>query len=102
MVVVLRIAIFQSVAYIAIRYGIFMKQIAYTREAKKSLDRMQPQRRAAIFLKLEAYARGEPVDIKKMKGNPYYRIRVGQDRIIVDDQGRVITVIGAGPRGSVY
>lgn len=54
-----------------------MKQIAHTREAKKSLDRMQPRRKAAILSKLEEYARGEPVDIKKMRGNEYFHIRVG-------------------------
>lgn len=79
-----------------------MKQITYTREAKKSLSRMQPKRKAAIFSKLEAHARGEPVDIKKMKGNPYFRIRVGQDRVIIDELGQVIIVIGAGPRGGIY
>lgn len=79
-----------------------MKQIEYTREAKKSLDRMQPKRKAAIVSKLEQYARGEPVDIKKMTGKPYYRIRVGQDRVIVDDLGNVIMVIDAGPRGGIY
>ena len=79
-----------------------MKQIVYTREARKRLDRMQPKRKAAILLKLEQYARGETVDIKKMVGNPYYRIRVGQDRVIVDDHGNVIMVITAGPRGGIY
>lgn len=79
-----------------------MKQIVVTREAQHSLSRMQPKRRAAIYSKLNAYARGEPVDIKKMKGYPYYRIRVGQDRVIIDDQGRVVIIIDAGPRGSIY
>ncbi|PYE37851.1 mRNA-degrading endonuclease RelE of RelBE toxin-antitoxin system [Rhizobium sp. PP-F2F-G38] len=79
-----------------------MKEILITREAQKSLKKMQPQRRAAIFAKLDAYARGEAVDIKKMQGNPYFRIRVGQDRVVIDDLGRVIMVIDAGPRGSIY
>ncbi|KRB50424.1 cytotoxic translational repressor of toxin-antitoxin stability system [Rhizobium sp. Root708] len=79
-----------------------MKQIVFTREAQKSLSLMQPKRRAAIYAKLDAYALGQPVDIKKLKGKDYYRIRVGQDRIIIDDQGRVVLVIEAGPRGSIY
>lgn len=79
-----------------------MKQIVVTREAQRSLSRMQPKRQAAIYAKLNAYARGEPVDIKKMTGYRYYRIRVGQDRVIIDDQGRVVMVIDAGPRGSIY
>jgi len=82
--------------------GLVMKQVVVTREAERSLARMQPKRRAAIYAKLQAYARGEQVDIKKMKDMSYYRIRVGQDRVIIDDLGRVVMVIDAGPRGSIY
>lgn len=63
---------------------------------------MQPKRKAAIFAKLEAYARGERVDIKKMKNSAYYRIRVGADRVIIDERGRVIFVVEAGSRGGIY
>jgi mRNA interferase RelE/StbE len=83
-------------------YNWVMRDIVYTREAKRSLDRMQPKRKAAILAKLEDYACGRTVDIKKMKGNPYFRIRVGQDRVVIDDKGVVIEVIDAGPRGSIY
>ena len=79
-----------------------MKTVVVSKLADKALQRMQPKRRAAIIDKIHAYARGEPVDIKKMKGNSWYRIRVGQDRVIIDDQGVVIMVIDAGPRGSIY
>lgn len=79
-----------------------MKAIRYTREAKKSIDRMQPKRRTAVLSKIEAYARGESVDIKKMQGRNEYRIRVGQDRIIINDHGVVVMVVSAGPRGSIY
>jgi mRNA interferase RelE/StbE len=63
---------------------------------------MQPDRREAIVAKVEAFARGERVDIKKLVGSKLYRIRVGQDRVIVDDQGRVVMVMDAGPRGGIY
>jgi mRNA interferase RelE/StbE len=79
-----------------------MKEVVLSREAARTLNRMQPKRQAAIFAKLQAYARGERVDIKKMKDSIYYRIRVGADRVIIDDQGRVIYVIEAGPRGGIY
>ncbi len=81
---------------------IAMKQIVITREAQKSLSLMQPKRRAAIYATLDAYALGQPVDIKKLQGRDYYRIRVGRDRVIIDDQGRVVMVVNAGPRGSIY
>ena len=79
-----------------------MKEIRYTREAKKDIDRMQPKRKAAVLSKIEAYARGESVDIIKMQGRNEYRIRVGQDRIIINDRGIVVMVISAGPRGGIY
>ncbi len=79
-----------------------MKAIRYSREAKKSLDRMQPKRMAAVLSRIEAYARGESVDIKKMQDGEEYRIRVGQDRVIISDQGVVVMVISAGPRGGIY
>lgn len=79
-----------------------MKRIEYTPFALKSLARMQPKRSVAIVAKLEAYAGGAIVDIRKMKGNEFYRIRVGQDRVIIDEKGMVIMVINAGPRGSIY
>ncbi|MFC3074111.1 type II toxin-antitoxin system RelE family toxin [Shinella pollutisoli] len=79
-----------------------MKRIEYTPAALKSLARMQPRRSAAIVAKLEAYASGAVVDIRKMAGNPFYRIRVGRDRVIIDEKGVIIMVIDAGPRGSIY
>lgn len=79
-----------------------MKRVVYSKIAEKSLSRMQPKRRAAIRDKVDAYARGEAVDIKKLRGNAYYRIRVGQDRVIIDDEGVVVMVIDAGPRGDIY
>lgn len=79
-----------------------MKAVVVSRLADKALQKMQPKRRAAIIEKVHAYARGEPVDIKKMQGFPLYRIRVGQDRVIIDDQGVVVMVINAGPRGGIY
>jgi len=79
-----------------------MKRVVYSKAAEKSLARMQPKRRAAIFAKVDAFARGEDVDIRKLSGSDLYRIRVGQDRVILDDQGVVVMVIRAGPRGGIY
>ena len=79
-----------------------MKTIRYTKAAMKSIQRMQPKRRNAIIAKIEAFAAGETVDLKKLQGSPYFRIRVGSDRIILDDQGLIVMVIDAGPRGGIY
>ncbi|MGJ8571691.1 MAG: type II toxin-antitoxin system RelE family toxin [Hoeflea sp.] len=79
-----------------------MKRVVYSKAAERSLARMQMKRRAAIVAKVDAFARREKVDIKKLVGSEFYRIRVGQDRVIIDDQGVVVLVLEAGPRGGIY
>jgi mRNA interferase RelE/StbE len=63
---------------------------------------MQPARAKAIVAKVEAYANGERVDVKQLAGSKFLRIRVGSDRVIIDDLGNVVDVIDAGPRGGIY
>ena len=79
-----------------------MKKIEVTATAQKALRKMQPRRAAAIIAKVEAYVRGEQVDIKKLQGRDFWRIRIGQDRVIIDDQGNIVWIIDAGPRGGIY
>ncbi|MEP3436130.1 MAG: cytotoxic translational repressor of toxin-antitoxin stability system [Hoeflea sp.] len=79
-----------------------MKRVVYSKAAEKSLARMQPQRRAAIFARVDAFACGENVDIRKLTGSDLFRIRVGRDRVIIDDQGVIVMVLDAGPRGGIY
>lgn len=78
------------------------KEITFSRTADRALQKMQEKRRFAIIDKLKAYAQGEPVDIRKMKGAELWRIRVGSDRAIIDDQGMVVYVVAVGPRGGIY
>nr|WP_245339492.1 hypothetical protein [Rhizobium sp. CIAT894] len=79
-----------------------MKKIAYSKAAVKALRKMQQKRAAAIVAKVEAFANGETVDLKKLQGSEFFRIRVGQDRVIIDDQTMQVLVVKAGPRGDVY
>ncbi|WP_275789487.1 type II toxin-antitoxin system RelE family toxin [Pararhizobium gei] len=79
-----------------------MKTVHFSSAADKALQKMQPKRKLAILEKLGAYARGEQVDIKKLKNQELYRIRVGGDRVIIDDEGRVVMVVAVGPRGGIY
>lgn len=37
-----------------------------------------------------------------LAGSSLIRIRVGDDRVIVDEQKNLVLVVNAGPRGSVY
>lgn len=79
-----------------------MKRVEYTKAASKVLDRMQPKRRDAIRSKVDAFARGERVDVKKLTGSPLLRIRVGDDRVIIDEQTMLVIVVEVGPRGGIY
>ncbi|WP_113283687.1 type II toxin-antitoxin system RelE/ParE family toxin [Neorhizobium sp. 2083] len=79
-----------------------MKPVDYSKVALKSLSRMQPKRQAAIKAKVDAFARGEKVDLKKLVGSPLVRIRVGDDRVIIDEQVNLVLVIDVGPRGGIY
>jgi len=79
-----------------------MKRVEYTKAATKVLDRMQPKRRDAIRSKVDAFARGERVDVKKLAGGALLRIRVGDDRVIIDEQTMLVIVVEVGPRGGIY
>lgn len=79
-----------------------MKKVEYSRAASKVLDRMQPKRRQAIRSKVDAFARGERVDVKKLTGSHLLRVRVGNDRIIIDEQTMLVLVVEVGPRGGIY
>lgn len=79
-----------------------MKKIAYSKNSLKTLRRMQRSQSKAIVDKIEDYAANLPVDTKPLKGSDYVRIRVGQWRIIVDDDGLVLNIIKIAPRGDVY
>ena len=79
-----------------------MKRVIYTKVAQKSLDRMQPRRQAAIKSKVDSFARGERVDLKRLTGGGLVRIRVGDDRVIIDEKTNLVLVINVGPRGGIY
>lgn len=79
-----------------------MKRVQYSNAAQKSMSRMQPKRQAAIRAKVDAFVRGERVDIKKLAGSSLVRIRVGDDRIVIDEQTNLVLVVAVGPRGGIY
>ena len=70
-----------------------MKTIAYSKAAAKALRKMQPKRAAAIVAKVEAFANGVSVDLKKLQGSEFFRIRVWQDRVINDQTMQVLVII---------
>ena len=82
-----------------------MKQISYTRAAIKALRRMPANTATLIQSKIEAYAQdpsSQANNVKSLKGREGVRLRVGDWRVIMDDQGNVLAVLDIGPRGGIY
>lgn len=82
-----------------------MRAISYTRQALKALRRMPADTAQRIVAKIEQYAQ-EPEtqanNVTALKGREGIRLRVGDWRIIMNDDGVVLAVLEIGPRGSVY
>lgn len=79
-----------------------MKRFVYAKAAMKVLTRMQPAQNRRIRSAITSYATGEPVDARPLSGSAFKRIRVGNWRVIIDDDGTVILVLKVGARGDVY
>ncbi len=82
-----------------------MKKIAYSKSSLKVLRRLPSNEAQRITSKIEQYANDPKSlanNIKALAGSPYIRLRIGDWRVIMDDQGNVIEVIKIGPRGSIY
>jgi mRNA interferase RelE/StbE len=80
--------------------------VEFTREATKALALMPGNLRIRLLTKLDALARdpfGAP-QVKKLVGQPGYRLRVGDWRVIYDLEAErlVVRVLRVAPRGGVY
>ena len=73
--------------------------IRYTKSAEKFLSRQPPQIQRRIRAAIAALPYG---DVKKLTGNPYFRLRVGNYRVIFDRNGNVIEIVRIDNRGQVY
>lgn len=82
-----------------------MKQVSYTRAAIRALRRMPANTASLIRLKIDAYATdpaSQANNVKALKGRNAIRLRVGDWRVIMDDQGNVLAILDIGPRGDIY
>ncbi len=82
-----------------------MKPILYSKESLKELDRIPANEAARIRAKIRQYAE-DPAslanNVKALKGSSFIRLRVGDWRVVMDDQGHVLGIVRIGPRGGVY
>lgn len=77
------------------------------KQAKKALINVPQPDRTRIAEKIVLLGKDpdDPIlDIKKLKGEPYFRLRVGSWRIIFDrdDEVRIISIEKIKPRGGAY
>lgn len=83
-------------------YTLIIKQQA--RKKLQSLSRPERFRLAEKIELLGANPDNAELDIKKLEGEPYYRMRVGNWRVIFDRQDavQVIAIEKIKPRGDAY
>lgn len=82
-----------------------MRQISYTKAAIRALRRMPAKTAMLIRSKIEAYAQdpaSQGNNLRALKGREGIRLRVGDWRVIMDDQGNVLAVLDIGPGGGIY
>lgn len=83
-----------------------MKRIAYSKDALKTLSRIPANVSKLIRSKIEQYATDPATqanNVKALKGEPgIYRLRVGDCRILFNEDGEVIAIIRIAPRGGAY
>ncbi|MEF2071440.1 type II toxin-antitoxin system RelE family toxin [Consotaella aegiceratis] len=82
-----------------------MKAVQYQKQALKVLRRMPRNTAQTIRQKIEQYAEDPKSlrnNVKLLAGRPGKRLRVGDWRVIFDEDDCVIDIREVGPRGSIY
>lgn len=77
------------------------------KQAKKTLQSVSQPDRTRIAEKIVLLGKNPnnaSLDIKKLQGEPYFRLRVGQWRIIFDrdSEVKIISIEKIKPRGGAY
>jgi mRNA interferase RelE/StbE len=82
-----------------------MKQIVYTRVARRILEKMPANTARLIRSKIEQYA-ADPAslanNVLKLQGREGFRLRVGDWRVIFDEDGRILHILKVAPRSGAY
>lgn len=78
-------------------------KVFINRNAQKYLDRLDEPTMHRIDRAIEALSKEPPDgDIKKLRGAPLYRLRVGDYRILFSMSDTEITIVRIAPRGDAY
>lgn len=74
-------------------------EIKYSKQAIKFLDKQNEETKSRIKKAINKLPLG---DVKKLKGSDYYRLRIGDFRVIFDRDFNIIHVIKIDNRGQAY
>ena len=81
-----------------------VKAVRYTRRAADALAKHR-NRAEHILAKIGAYA-ADPAsaanNVTALKGEPGFRLRIGDFRVIFEESETEIVVLDIGPRGGIY
>ena len=80
--------------------GINIYQIVYSKKAVKFLQKRNRITQNRIISAIEKL----PIegDIKRLQNSQFYRLRIGDFRVIFDVNGIIIDIINIGNRGQIY
>ncbi len=82
-----------------------MRQVIYSAQARWKLARISRNEARRIRSKIEQYAANPTSlanNVKKLQGLDYYRLRVGDWRVIFREDGLVVDVVRIAARGEAY
>ena len=78
-----------------------MKAVQYSADALNAL-RKHRKDASAIMAKIDRYAATGAGDVKSLAGRPGKRLRVGDFRVLFEEDETTIRVSNIGPRGDIY
>lgn len=74
-------------------------KIEYSKQAAKFISKQDKPTRQRLQQAIENLPNG---DVKKLQGQPFYRLRVGDFRVFFNVSGQVVFVSKIGNRGQIY
>lgn len=82
-----------------------MKQVVFHAPALRTLARIPRNEADRIRRKIYQYAAdpaAQKANVKKLQGRAGFRLRVGNWRVIFDENGDVLDVLEVDSRGNIY
>jgi mRNA interferase RelE/StbE len=78
-------------------------KISYEKEALKELEKLEPSVSRRIVDKIDKMSENPAsCDIKKLKASDYYRLRIGDYKVIFIFDNNLIKILKIGHRQQIY